>query len=405
MVKVAAYARTVMLDPVDDSVMGLRTSHDRIVDGALFAAALIAAFLLWGTTVEAAEPLSPSEGLLALADAGAGLLLTIALWWRRRLPVALAVVGTLVSFWSAAAAPAALVLLWTVATRRSLRTTMALTPLLLTSALVYPLVHPDPSLPYVWDVVVGAVFLIVVVIAALYVRVRRELQAVLLEQAERAVADREMQVVQARELERARIAREMHDVLGHRLSLVSMHAGALEYRPDAAPDELAQAVSTIRRNAHQALQDLRDVLGVLRTDNGGELRPQPTLADLPALVEESRDAGLHIAEDYKDVDVDAVPTVIGRTAYRIVQEGLTNVRKHADGAIASVRVRGSPGSALIVEVCNPLPRSSTRDHIPGAGTGLVGLAERAELAGGQLRYGPTASGRQFRLWASLPWPA
>jgi signal transduction histidine kinase len=118
------------------------------------------------------------------------------------------------------------------------------------------------------------------------------------------------------------------------LSLVSMHAGALEYRPDAAPDELAQAVSTIRRNAHQALQDLRDVLGVLRTDNGGELRPQPTLADLTALVEESRDAGLHIAEDYKDVDVDAVPTVIGRTAYRIVQEGLTNVRKHADGAIA-----------------------------------------------------------------------
>jgi signal transduction histidine kinase len=215
MVKVAAYARTMILGPVDDSVRELRTSHDRIVDGALFIAALISAFLLWGTTVEAAEPLSPREGLLALADAGAGLLLTIALWWRRRWPVALAVVGTLVSFWSAAAAPAALVLLWTVATRRSLRTTLALTPLLLASALVYPLVHPDPSLPYVWDVVVGAVFLIVVVIAALYVRVRRQLQAVLLEQAERAVADREMQVVQARDLERARIAREMHDVLGH----------------------------------------------------------------------------------------------------------------------------------------------------------------------------------------------
>jgi signal transduction histidine kinase len=395
----------MILGPVDDSVRELRTSHDRIVDGALFIAALISAFLLWGTTVEAAEPLSPREGLLALADAGAGLLLTIALWWRRRWPVVLAVVGTLLSFWSAAAAPAALVLLWTVATRRSLRTTLALTPLLLASALVYPLVHPDPSLPYVWDVVVGAVFLIVVVIAALYVRVRRQLQAVLLEQAERAVADREMQVVQARDLERARIAREMHDVLGHRLSLVSMHAGALEYRPDAAPEELAQAVSTIRRNAHQALQDLRDVLGVLRTDNGGDLRPQPTLADLPALVAESRDAGLHITEDYDDVDADAVPTVIGRTAYRIVQEGLTNVRKHADGVTASVRVRGSAGSALIVEVCNPLPRISTTYGIPGGGTGLVGLAERAELAGGQLRYGHAAGSREFRLWASLPWPA
>ena len=395
----------MILGPVDDSVRGLRTSHDRIVDGALFIAALISAFLLWGTTVEAAEPLSPREGLLALADAGAGLLLTIALWWRRRWPVVLAIVGTLLSFWSAAAAPAALVLLWTVATRRSLRTTLALTPLLLASALVYPLVHPDPSLPYVWDVVVGAVFLIVVVIAALYVRVRRQLQAVLLEQAERAVADREMQVVQARDLERARIAREMHDVLGHRLSLVSMHAGALEYRPDAAPEELAQAVSTIRRSAHQALQDLRDVLGVLRTDNSGDLRPQPTLADLPALVAESRDAGLHITEDYDDVDADAVPTVIGRTAYRIVQEGLTNVRKHADGVTASVRVRGSAGSALIVEVCNPLPRSSTTYGIPGGGTGLVGLAERAELAGGQLRYGHAAGSREFRLWASLPWPA
>jgi signal transduction histidine kinase len=148
------------------------------------------------------------------------------------------------------------------------------------------------------------------------------------------VAEREMQDARARQVERARIAREMHDVLAHRLSLVSMHAGALEYRPDASPHELAQAAGTVRRNAHQALQDLREVLGVLRAADGDSMRPQPTLADVPALVAESRDAGLRISEDYDGVELGTVPSAVGRTAYRIVQEALTNIRKHADGVSA-----------------------------------------------------------------------
>ncbi len=369
----------------------------------MFAAALLTGFLIWGMTVEAHEPLTPQEELLYVVDAAMGLLLCVSLWWRRRWPVLLAILGIAVSTVSSAGSAAGLILLWTVATRRPMRTTAALVPFLVASTFVFPLVQPDDSLPYGWDVVLGIIILAVVIISAFYVRTRRQLQEVLLERARQAEVDRERHVEQARRLERDRIAREMHDVLGHRLSLVSMHAGALEFRPDASPTELAAAAGTVRRNAHQALVDLRTVLGVLRQPDGQRVRPQPTLSDLPALVSESRDAGLRIRGDFDGVDIGSVPHDLGRTAYRIVQEGLTNARKHAAGVVADVVVRGSVGDALTVEVRNPMPLGGRSAPLPG-GTGLVGLTERAELAGGRLEYGQTRTG-EFRLWASLPWPA
>ncbi len=141
--------------------------------------------------------------------------------------------------------------------------------------------------------------------------------------------------LQAREA----IAREMHDVLGHRLSLLSVHAGALEFRPDAPPDDVARAAKIIRESAHQALQDLRDVIGVLRAPVR-EL-PQPTLAEVGRLTEESAAAGMRVTLTEK-VDGE-VPGLIGRTGYRIVQEGLTNARKHAPGAAVEVAVTGAAG--------------------------------------------------------------
>ncbi|GAB3799947.1 hypothetical protein GCM10027605_14560 [Micromonospora zhanjiangensis] len=243
----------------------------------------------------------------------------------------------------------------------------------------------------------------------MFVRARRQLVVSLRDRADRAEAEQQLRVAQARQLERTRIAREMHDVLAHRISLLSLHAGALEFRPDAPSDEVARAAGVIRTSAHAALQDLREVIGVLREHSSGAgdgppERPQPTLADVPALVTECRAAGVRVEVDQTVADPRSVPAGIGRSAYRIVQEGLTNARKHAPGTVVRVRTSGGPGTGLTVEVRNrrPVGRPAV-PGIPGTGTGLVGLAERVSLAGGRLEHGRVPSG-DFRLHAWLPWP-
>ena len=198
----------------------------------------------------------------------------------------------------------------------------------------------------------------------------------------------------------------MHDVLAHRISLLSLHAGALEFRPDAAPEEIARAAAVIRASAHQALEDLRAVIGLLRDGTGGETPqpPQPTLAALPGLLEESRAAGMRLHADVRVADLAAVPDPVGRHALRIVQEALTNARKHAASAPVDLRIEGAPGNGLTIEVRNPAPvLAAGRPKIPGSGAGLVGLAERATLSGGHLEHGLDEDG-DFQLRAWLPWP-
>ncbi len=230
----------------------------------------------------------------------------------------------------------------------------------------------------------------------LFVRARRELVRSLRERAERR--DEE-----ARAAERRRIAREMHDVLAHRISLLSVHAGALEFRPDAPPEEVAEAAGVIRASARAALEELREVIGVLREEGGGDgppEPPQPALADLPALVEESQAAGMRLTARIELGDA-APPAALGRTVYRIAQEGLTNARKHAPGAAVTLAVHAPEGS-LEVEVRSLAPVTvAAGSSLPGAGTGLVGLAERASLAGGKLEHGVDPDGA-FVLRARLP---
>jgi signal transduction histidine kinase len=206
---------------------------------------------------------------------------------------------------------------------------------------------------------------------------------------------------QARSAERERIAREMHDVLAHRLSLLSLHAGALEFRPGAPPEEIAATAAVVREAARAALEELRDVVGVLREGTDGEIRrPQPTLADLPTLIEESRAAGMRIEAELDLPGTDGAS--VGRTAYRVVQEGLTNARKHAPGVLVRVKVTTSP-EAIRIEVCNPAPLARPAAPArPGAGSGLVGLGERVELADGELRHEVGPSG-EFLLEVTLPW--
>jgi signal transduction histidine kinase len=260
------------------------------------------------------------------------------------------------------------------------------------------------GLPYGWWAV-----LIVVAYAALVgwgtgVRAHHALIFSLRERAERAEADQARRVTEARTAERARIAREMHDVLAHRLSLLATFAGALAYRPDAPPEQLSRAAEVVRDGAHQALEELREVIGVLRDDDLPDLtagsRPLPGLAELPELIGESRAAGTPVEVTEDGWAPDAVPSGLGRTVYRVVQEGLTNVRKHAPGAAVRIAVSGRPGAGLDVSVASRLVPAAA-DAVPGTGTGLIGLTERVELAGGRLDYG--AGHGEFVLRAWLPW--
>jgi signal transduction histidine kinase len=271
---------------------------------------------------------------------------------------------------------------------------------------VFPVSRPEGGIGY-WEAFGwGAVMTVIAALWGMLVRGRRQLIVTWRDRAERAESEQRLRIAQARVLERTRIAREMHDVLAHRISLLSLHAGALEFRPGAPPEEIAGAAAVVRSSAHQALQDLRAVIGVLRTgqpeDEPNPERPQPTLNALPALADESRSAGIKVRLEI-GTEPETVPAATGRAAYRIIQEGLTNARKHAPGAAVRVAVGGSAGDGLTIEVRNPMPVSLPARPIPGTGMGLIGLAERALLAGGHLEHGRTDD--EFVVTAWLPWPA
>ncbi|WP_410809571.1 sensor histidine kinase [Micromonospora sp. 067-2] len=386
-----------------------RTTRDWIVDSVAFLIALVWVLL---ATADALSPdptmtIPPPHGWITGADAVLGLVCSGLLWLRRRWPLGL-VLGTLpLTLFSFAASVPLLILYFTVVVHRRTAVAVAVTAVGLVTNLVYAWLRPDPGMPYWVAVSWGVVISFGVLAWGMFVRARRQLIVSLRDRAERAEAEQQLRVAQARHLERTRIAREMHDVLAHRISLLSLHAGALEFRPDAPADEVARAAGVIRGSAHAALQDLREVIGVLRAEGNGDAPepPQPTLADLPALIAESRAAGVRVNASDTVVAPAEAPTALGRAAYRIVQEGLTNARKHATGAAVTVDLTGGPGTGLTVAIRNRWPVGAPAGGgLPGAGTGLVGISERVTLAGGRLAYGRDDAG-DFRLAAWLPWPA
>jgi signal transduction histidine kinase len=253
--------------------------------------------------------------------------------------------------------------------------------------------------------VIGVVVLTAVVVAIpLTVGIMR---GVRLDLARRDRKERELRDEMTRQEERSRIAHEMHDVLGHRLSLLSLQAGALEVNSSPKAGEVAR---TVRTTARQSLEDLRQVIGVLR--DGREFatpeasaspeRAQPTLVDLPELVANTRRAGLPVNLTVLLDQAGTAPAPLGTAVYRIVQESLTNVLRHAPGTGADVTVRGGPGVGLTLEVVNPLPAAAPVEPSPGGGTGLTGIAERVGVLGGNVSIGPTAE-RVFAVRAWLPW--
>ena len=204
--------------------------------------------------------------------------------------------------------------------------------------------------------------------------------------------------------ERARLAREMHDVVSHQVSLISVQAGGLQV---STTDPVAeQTARTIRELSVRTLEELRQMVGVLRAAGGADLRPgaepcapQPRLADLPRLIDES---GLPTRSEL-DPGERTWPEAVQRAAYRTVQEALTNISKHAPGSAVRIKVAAT-GSRLLVEVCNGPAPARAAGHpvpLPGGGHGLVGLRERAQLLGGSLTAGPTAD-RGFAVRTELP---
>jgi signal transduction histidine kinase len=199
--------------------------------------------------------------------------------------------------------------------------------------------------------------------------------------------------------ERARIARELHDVVAHGVSVIAVQADAAEAALEHDPARAGAPLRTIRGSAHEALGEMRRMLGVLRAgDEGSEHGPQPGLAQLPALVEHARAAGVAI-----ELQVNGEPRPLSAsldlTAYRILQEALTNVLRHASGAPTTISVGWTP-AALLLEIRDAGPGPN---GVAGGGHGLVGMQERVRIHGGRLHTGAAAAGG-FEVVVELPLP-
>jgi signal transduction histidine kinase len=359
----------------------------------------------------------------------AGLAGSLAVWWHRRRPVAVTVAGAAAHMLSGNPGPLLVGLFSGAATRR-----FRWVPVLACAGTI-----GFAGLGWIEDGAVGfsgvggaAILTAAVLAVGAYAGTQRALLASLRDRSERAEAEHHLRVEQARAGERARIAREMHDVLAHKMSLIALHAGALELDHTSDPSRVGEAATLIGATAREALDELRSVLGLLRSggemsggtasggeESGGEmsggemsgasgLRDQ--FADIGLLITSWERAGVQV--ELRDT-VGQMPATIGRAAYRLVQEGLTNAHRHAAGTTVVVTITGGHGHDVIVSVVNGAADGGSRagrssGHRgpaapPGSGTGLVGLGERLRLVGGTLVAEHHGAGG-WKLEGRLPWP-
>ncbi|WP_114908173.1 sensor histidine kinase [Ornithinimicrobium murale] len=202
-----------------------------------------------------------------------------------------------------------------------------------------------------------------------------------------------------RQAERDLIAREVHDVIGHRLSLLSLHAGGLQVAAGQDP-RLAHSAALIRESAQQAMNDLQSLLRVLREPEETALNhtTTPSLSDLPTVIDETVDGGMPVISTVYLSEAEAADPALARAVYRIVQELLTNARRHAPGAPVRLVVQGGPEVGVRIETANHL----TTQHPGPVGNGLTGVSERVGLLGGTVRHGLDDE-QIFRVAVQLPW--
>jgi signal transduction histidine kinase len=331
-------------------------------------------------------------------------LIALALVWRRRSPIAvlLAVVGLATAYHAFGYPPgpatiAVGIAIGTVAAREPRRVSLWLLALSGVAAVADGFGH----------FVGNSVVLVAAWALGDNLRTRRAYVRALEERAARLEADRDQRVREATRAERARIARELHDVVAHHVSVMVVQAGGARRSLDRSPDRARDALATIEETGRDALNEMRRLLGMLREAIGEDegRTPQPRVRELGRLVDQMRDAGLHV--DLRvDGDPDGVPPGVDLSVYRIVQEALTNTLKHAGPARAHVRI-GYSKDRVDIEVVDDgrgaAANASVRQTHDG-GHGLVGMRERVAIFGGDVKVGPRQGGG-FAVNASLPWRA
>ncbi|MFB6839571.1 sensor histidine kinase [Streptomyces sp. NPDC056361] len=323
------------------------------------------------------------------------LALSVPLYWRRRHPMAVLAVmacAALVSDATGAFLQATylqMLPLFHIALSRPPRAllwSLALVlPPLVTGAVRFPSeTWEQRVVPTLWAYALVALL-------GIAVRSRKDYTAGLVDRARRLEIERDQEVRLAAAAERTRIAREMHDIIGHNLSVITGLADGGRYSVAKSPERAAQALEAIGTTSREALAELRRLLGVLRDDEQEAVRdPQPTLADLDALVTGVRKAGLPVLLDLPDAPP-ARPLSPGAqlTVYRVVQEALTNTLKHAGaGAKATVTLTYTPEEVR----ADVTDTGTAAASVPGQGQGLAGMRERAALYGGTLASGPLPTG-------------
>lgn len=351
----------------------------------------------------------------------------VALFWRHRFPLALSVVAALVPLVFPLGNTFAFIALATLLARRrgpatwwaAALTTLTSVTVVVRDAMASPigasvvktLLAPsgtptdvDIEVPY-WAVVVFAALGIGIAVGlGLLVRAMRMSHEAREDvEEERQISSRLGDEV-ARSSERERIAREVHDVMGHRLSIIALHAGVLESASQVSPDgdpRVRDSAHLVRESAVAAVDDLHSLLDLLREPSGAGAAPLP-LTQLPQVVAESVQAGQAVVSSIFVEDADRADPNLSRAVHRIVQEILTNARRHAPGQTVTLAVSGSPTSGIVVDATNPMPPGATSTP-QGSLRGLAGLAERVELLGGTLHHGVDRSATVFHVHAELPW--
>ncbi|WP_418958383.1 sensor histidine kinase [Streptomyces tritici] len=385
--------------------------HPTGVDG-FWAVVLFGFSVLWVATSYPTVELPLAYGVV-------GALFAVVVGLRRRMPermlllaVALGVAQLVLGLMPFLADFAMLVIIYTVAAHDGPRwaSRLALAGGLSAATLAqlrWPTEGPGSTAAHVFFTVIMTVPFALAWVLGDSIRTRRAYFAQLEERASRLEKEREAQAKVAVAAERARIARELHDVVAHNVSVMVVQADGAAYVLDSSPDQARQALETIAGTGRQALAEMRRLLGVLRTgehQEAGEYVPQPDVQQIEELVEQVRQAGLTV--DFKiEGSPRPLPSGVELTAYRIVQEALTNTRKHGGPeAGASVRlVYFDDGLGLLVEDDGRgAPQEMYEDGgADGRGHGLIGMRERVGMVGGTLDAGPRPGGG-FRISALLP---
>ena len=296
------------------------------------------------------------------------------------------------------------VALYTAAAAGHLRWGLASTAFYMTGGVVVVGIREHtPALEVLTSFLPQASLMVALLLLGDAVRSRRAWQAEVRERLARVEADREREARRRVEHERLRIARELHDVLAHTIAVVTVQAGVAADVLAESPEQARAALAAIRSASREAMAELKATVGVLRggerDGEGAPRAPSPGLGQLGGLLEAAREGGLRVEAEVAG-EPRPLPALVDLTAYRIVQESLTNVGRHAGAAAATVTIRYEPG-AVVVEVDDDGRGPGTTPPEGQPGYGLAGMAERSAVLGGTLEAGPRPGGG-FRVSARLP---